>query len=100
MDYICPVDAAAHLLEQVGGEELNVVGGAGGVAGYLDNLVTILDNVRLNLELAEEGVPVVPVNEELEGVGPLLPHDGGWLLLLLLEHGLTALDELSSWGCA
>ena len=97
MDYICPVDAAAHLLEQVGGEELKVVGGAGGVAGDLDNLVTILDNVKLNLELAEEGVPVVPVYEELEGVGPLLPHYGGWLLLLLLEYGLTAIDELSSW---
>ena len=60
-----PVNAAAHLLEQVGGEELKVVGGAGGVAGDLDNLVIILDNVKLNLELADESVLVDPVSTDL-----------------------------------
>ena len=66
--------AAAHLLEQVGGEELKVVGGAGGVAGDLDldNLVIILDNVKLNLELADESVLVDPVNTDLHVSLPLV----------------------------
>ena len=46
------VHAAAHRLEQVGGEELIVVGGASGVAG------------DLVLELADERVPVDPVNTD------------------------------------
>ena len=40
------VEAATHLREQGGCEELKGVGGASGVTGDLDNLVAILDTVK------------------------------------------------------
>ena len=48
------------------------------------NLLSVLDNLKVHLE-----VPVVPVNEELEGVGHGL-ESAGWIVVL---------DELVQLGC-
>merc|ERR1711910_316253 len=56
--------------KQVGGTDAELVRRVDSVSRDVDDLLSVLDNVKVDLELAEEEVPVVPVNEELEVVGP------------------------------
>merc|ERR1712013_656654 len=75
-------------LEEVGGAGAELVGGVHGVAGDVDHLVAVLHNVEVDLELAEQEVPVVSVDEELEVVGPGLES----------AEGIVVLDELVQLG--
>merc|ERR1712223_72373 len=75
-------------LEEVGGAGAELVGGVHGVAGDVDDLVAVLHNVEVDLELAQQEVPVVSVDEELEVVGPGLES----------AEGIVVLDELVQLG--
>merc|ERR1711971_626954 len=68
-------------LKQVGGTGAELVWGVDSVSGDINHLLSVLDNVKVDLELTEEEVPVVPVNEELEVVGPGLESAEGIVVL-------------------
>merc|ERR1719430_2561087 len=74
--------------KQVGGTDAELVWRVDSVSRDVDDLLSVLDNVKVDLELAEEEVPVVPVNEELEVVGPGLES----------AEGIVVLDELVQLG--
>merc|ERR1711971_591225 len=78
----------AQLPKQVGGAHAELVGRVDSVAGDVNHLLAVLDNVKVDLELAEDEVPVVPVNEELEVVSPGLES----------AEGIVVLDELVQLG--
>merc|ERR1719356_1378381 len=75
-------------LKQVGGTEAELVWSSGGVSGDVNDLLSVLHNVKVDLELTEQEVPVVSVNEELEVVGPGLES----------AEGIVVLDELVQLG--
>merc|ERR1711962_1352504 len=56
--------------EQIRSTEIEVVGGHGGVSHDIQYMGAILGDVKLDLELPQEGVPLVFVNGDLESVGP------------------------------
>merc|ERR1719430_1416551 len=75
-------------LKEVGGTGTELVWRVDGVSRDVDDLLSVLDNVKVDLELTEEEVPVVPVNEELEVVGPGLES----------TEGIVVLDEFVQLG--
>ena len=59
-----------QLPKQIRSTEIEIVGEHGGVIHEIQYMGATLRDVKLNLELREEDIPLVVVNGDLEGVGP------------------------------
>ena len=70
-----------QLPEQIRSTEIEIVGEHGGVIHDIQYMGAILSDVKLNLELPEEGVPLVFVNGDLESISPGI-EGTEWIILL------------------